>query len=642
MDTEFERVRDFLVLHYHATERADTPFWDHCRTMRIPDSLQYNIALFRERGAVVNRRDAFFTEPSWLAVMLGQHILPRRVDPLTDSFPAEDIQRNFESLRAGIRAKAEDMPAHHAFIERYCAGSPSAGHRNVGGQNWGGCRAVPDDHLRSIAIVGGGVAAWMSAAVLARMLHGRVAIHVVDTGAAMLEAEAATLPNLNVLHAILRLDEPDLMRRTGATFRLGGAFADWSRTGHSYFHPLGDIGANLQSIAFRHHWLKLREAGDTSALTDFALCAMAARAGKFAKPSSDKGSVLSTLDYAHHFDTVLYAAYLRMYAEQGGVQRSAARVADVILRADGSVEAVALENGERVEADLFIDASGADALLIGGALKTEFEDWQAWLPCDRVIAAPVEGKTEPLPYSLSTAREAGWQWSVPLQNRAGAGYVYCSRYMSDDAARAAFLASTKPLAEPRVMSFASGRRASFWNKNVVAIGAAGCVLEPLEGANIQLIQSGILRLMALLPDRQIADSERAEYNRLMVDESERIRDFLILHYKATERSDTPFWDYCRSMTVPEPLDYKIRLFKSRGRVVLYDEETFGEQDWVSVFIGQDVIPQRYDPLIDTLDIEQIRAQLHKMKGVIRHGAESLPQHRVYLEKFLAQRPAGAR
>jgi tryptophan halogenase len=493
------------------------------------------------------------------------------------------------------------------------------------------------DQLRSVVVVGQGVAAWMSAAVLAQSLGGRCSIRVLETGpgTGMLEAEAGTLPHLRILHTILRIDEGDLMRRTGATFRLGGMFRDWGETGEFYFHPFGDMGANLESISFRHHWLRLKALGDVPPLSDFSLCAMAARGKKFAPPANDKRSVLSTLDYAYHLDSAAYAELLRAVAAAYGAERIRCERFEAERSDDGAIAALIAEGGERIEGDLFIDATGGGAALIEGVLRAGFEDWGTWLPCDRIVSGAAARLDDLPPYSVSAALPVGWRWTVPLRERTGMGYVYSSAHLSDDEAAAALVPSSQA-ANLRLAKFASGRRKEFWSHNVVAVGAAACTLEPLDAVNIHLMQTGLMRLLSLLPDRTIAPSERAEYNRLMIGESERIRDFLILHYAATRRTDTPFWSACAAMNLPQSLDYKMRLFKSRGRVVLYDEETFEEADWAAVFLGQGIMPRHYDPLADTLDPQQMRVQLQRMRGVIRQGADSLPPHRTYLEKFLRQ------
>jgi tryptophan halogenase len=449
-----------------------------------------------------------------------------------------------------------------------------------------------------------------------------------------------------VLHAVLGVEESEILLRTHATFKLGVEFKDWSRLGSAYMHPFGEFGAGMESVAFHHFWLKMLGEGETEDLSAYSLATMAARRGRFTAPIADPTSVLSTLSYAYHFDAGSYAALLRDYAESRGVRRAAGEVAEVKLRGeDGFVEAVALTSGERIEGDLFIDCSGPRGRLIEGALNSGFEDWSEWLPCDRAVGLSSTRAADPAPCTQAKAGEAGWRWTIPLRDSTGFGCVYSSAHMSDDRALSSLTANLDGAAAgaPRLMSFKNGRRKELWSRNCVAIGAAGACLEPLEGTELHVVQTGVTRLISLFPDRTFAAAESEEYNRVMGEELARLRNFLILHYKATERTDTPFWKERRSMRAPEELDYKMRVFASRGRVVLYDEETFTEPSWVSVFIGQGVRPRRYDPLADMVETETIRKAMRRMRKTINDAAEAMPTHRAYLERAAALQgaPAGA-
>ena len=500
---------------------------------------------------------------------------------------------------------------------------------------------MPHEPIKSIAIAGGGVTGWLAAALLVRVLRGNCDICVIETGdAGMQQTEYGSLPSLSGLHTILGIDENELLGKTDGTFRLANRFRDWSRVGQEYFHPLGETGASLNSVAFRQHWLKLRQSGATERYSDFNLCAVAAQAGKFTRPSSDKRSILSTLEYAYHLDAVLYAAFLREFACARGAKHEIGRIAGVALGESGEIaEAVVLEDGRHVEADLFIDCTGSKGQVVG-ALEDGFEDWSQWLACDRVIAISAPRPDPLLTCSQSTAHANGWRGSIPLQHRCGHRFVYSSRFVSDDEALSTFLGSVGDarFGEPRLWSFANGRRKNVWSGNVVALGAAAASLEPLENLEIHIAQIGIARLLALFPDTSFAAGEREEYNRLMASELDRMRDFLILHYCATARTDSPFWNHCREMQVPEMLAHKIRQFRSRGRVVLYDEETFSEDSWASVFLGQEVIPRRYDPLVDNLETGQLKTQLQRIRSTVRQGADSMPSHAAFIRKYCAAPP----
>jgi tryptophan halogenase len=452
----------------------------------------------------------------------------------------------------------------------------------------------------------------------------------------------ATTPQIKTFNRMLGFDEDDFVRKTQATFKLGIQFVDWTRLGHNYTHPFGSYGFNMEGVSFHAYWLKYRQLQPDTDLSDFSLPAVACRQDKFTRPVTDnKSSPLSDIAYAFHFDAHLYARYLRDYSQQRGVVRTEGKIVDVKLRGeDGFIEAVVLESGERVEGDLFVDCSGFRGLLIEQTLKTGYEDWTHWLPCNRAVAVPCESGGGFTPYTRSTARKAGWQWRIPLQHRIGNGYVYSSEHISDDEATATLLANLDgaPRAAPRTLKFVTGRRKKFWVKNCVALGLASGFMEPLESTSIHLVQSGVANFMSLFPDRRFSTAEIDQYNRVMTWEYERIRDFLVLHYNLTERNDSPFWDYCRSMSIPESLQQKYDLFAERGRVFRENNEFFTDTSWFAVMIGQNLKTLGYDPLVDTLNAEELRRRLTHIQETIGKCANTMPSHRDFIARHCAATP----
>ncbi|MGU3316954.1 tryptophan halogenase family protein [Sphingomonas sp. M6A6_1c] len=485
--------------------------------------------------------------------------------------------------------------------------------------------------VRRVVIVGGGTAGWMAAAVLSRNIsRERLAVTVVQSSEiGTVGVGEATIPPILQMNAQLGLDEDVLIRATQGTYKLGIEFRDWGQLGDRYFHPFGSFGADLAGVPFHQHWLRLRE----GPLADYSLPTQAAYAGRFARPSDDPRSVLSKMSYALHFDAALYADLLRTLALAQGCQNIEGRVVDVQLAAeDGFVEHLALDDARIIEGDLFIDCSGFRGLLIEEALATGYHDWSSWLPMDRALAVPSKAVAPPVPYTRSTAGAGGWRWRIPLQHRVGNGHVYCSAFVDDDAAARALLEGldSPALGDPRPLRFTTGRRRLSWHRNVVALGLASGFIEPLESTSIHLIQRGIATLMSLFPANGFVPAEVDLYNELMRRETEAVRDFVILHYKQTQRDDTPFWREMRDVVVPDSLAQRMEIFANLGRVILEPGELFREASWVAVMLGQGLQPRQYDPAADLLPAEEVRASLRRMRDLMHRGVQAMPTHAAFL------------
>ncbi len=486
-------------------------------------------------------------------------------------------------------------------------------------------------HVRNIVIAGGGTAGWMTAAALSKVLNDRWKIVLVESEEiGTVGVGEATIPIINVYNNALEIDENEFMRETSATFKLGIEFVNWGRVGDSYIHGFGPLGPDIGITKFHHYWLKMHQAGTASSLEDYSVNIAAARANKFMRAKPELGaSPLAEIAHAYHFDAGLYAAFLRRYAEKRGVERLEGKIRSVSTRVDnGFVDAIVLEDGRRIDGDLFVDCTGFRGLLIEQTLKTGYEDWSHWLPCDRAWAVPCRSVRPLTPYTRSTAHGAGWQWRIPLQHRTGNGHVFCSSFIREEEAAQVLMSRLdgEPLADPRMLKFVTGKRKKLWNKNVVAVGLASGFMEPLESTSIHLIQSTVSRLATFFPDQGFNAADTEEFNRQSDFEFERIRDFIILHYKATERSDTEFWNYCRTMPIPDTLAHKIDLFKANGRVVRENAELFSEISWVEVMLGQRMAPARYHPLVDALPEAKIQSFLDNVRETIRRCVDAMPAH----------------
>jgi tryptophan 7-halogenase len=487
----------------------------------------------------------------------------------------------------------------------------------------------------------------MAAAALARVLGPRLSITLVESSEiGIIGVGEATIPAIANFNKLLRIDEDDFLRQTQGAFKLGIEFVDWYEKGHEYMHAFGPVGRDLAYIPFHHYWLREHEQaqGSAGSLWDYSFNWLAAKQARFARTERIADTPLAGLTWAFHFDASLYAAYLSRLAQGMGVRRLDAKIAEVLLHPEnGDVRALRLDDGRELAADFFIDCTGFRGMLIEQALGTGYETWTHWLPCDRALAVPSVRTNPLLPYTRSTALEAGWQWRIPLQHRIGNGYVYASSHTSDERARELLLSNLDgaALAEPRQIRFTTGRRKLLWNRNVVCMGLASGFLEPLESTAIHLIQVTIQRLILLFPHLGDVEERRKEFNRAAAAEYEYIRDFIILHYHANNRRGEPFWDACRTMSIPDSLRHRIELFRETAGIFCASDDLFQLTSWLQVLWGQGVRPRASHPFVAAVSPKDREQYLRDLRGLIAQATQQLPQHADFIARYCVAAPPAA-
>jgi len=475
--------------------------------------------------------------------------------------------------------------------------------------------------IRSVAIVGGGTAGWMSAVLLAHALRGSDAritlIESADIG--IVGVGEATIPPILDFLDLVGIDRDSFIRDTQATIKLGIKFEDWAGAGEHFWHPFGTLGSVIDRRPFHHFLQRARTWGETRGVVDFSLAGSLAEAGKFAPPDPRGGRASAGLRYALHFDASLVARALRVVGERRGVQRLERTVVDATRHADGRIDELVFADGDRLQADLYIDCSGFRGLLIEGVMGSGYEDWTHWLPCDRAVAGPTALTEETQLYTLSQARGAGWRWRIPLQHRVGNGYVYSSRHIDDQTALDDLSRAVGGdfLTPPRVLRFKTGRRRAFWKGNVVALGLASGFLEPLESTSIHLVISGLYKLLDHFPDRAFDTANIAAYNAALIDEYETIRDYILLHYCASPRRDTPFWRDVTEQTRPDSLQARIDLYRATGRCPHRQGDLFLDLNWYYVLHGLGLRPRNPDPLTALSEPDAIRAVFDQLADDVR-------------------------
>ncbi|MFW2478790.1 MAG: tryptophan halogenase family protein [Lentimonas sp.] len=485
--------------------------------------------------------------------------------------------------------------------------------------------------IEHVVVAGGGTAGWMAAASVAKLLGKTVKVTLVESeDISTVGVGEATIPTLLTLHELLKIKEQDFIKAVGGTFKLGISFENWLDVGKDYIHSFGYTGKDCWAAGFQHFWLKGKERGIAKEYGEYCNEWVAAKNNRFAVLPNQG------LNYAYHFDSARYAAFLRKMAEEHGAVRVEGKIQQVHQDPDsGFITRLTLESGQEVEGDFFVDCTGFRALLIEQTLHAGFDDWQHWLPCDSALAVQTENIQAPIPYTRSIAHEAGWQWRIPLQHRTGNGMVYCSKFWSRDEAEAKLRGNLEGelVTEPRPIKFQTGTRRRHWVKNCVAVGLSSGFMEPLESTSIHLIQRAIVRFMQMFPHEGVRQPDIEEFNNQMMFEIENIRDFIILHYHVTERTDTPFWRHVRSMEIPDSLRHRINLFKETGRVFKVPTELFGENSWTQVMLGQGLYPEQYHPIANMMEDKELEDFLAGIHGSAQRLVSQLPEHQRFIDHY---------
>jgi len=484
--------------------------------------------------------------------------------------------------------------------------------------------------VKKVVIAGGGTAGWVAAAALSKQLGKLIEVVLIESDQiGTVGVGEATIPPMRVFHSLLGIDEQEFMRATNAVFKLGISFKNWGQIGDHYIHPFGTTGQGSFLADFQHFWLHGKSKGINAEFGEYSFEIQAAKANKFATSKN------SSINFAYHLDATRYAQYLRQFSEKLGTTRIEGKIQQVQQHPDGDIKALLLESGELVEADLFIDCTGFTGLLIDKTLKTPYEDWSHWLPCNSAIAVQTESVEAAKPYVTCTAHQAGWQWHIPLQHRVGNGNVFCSDFMSDDQATQHLLdnAKGKVLTEPRVIKYKTGRREVFWNRNCVALGLSSGFVEPLESTSIYMFMNGIVRLMKMFPFDGVTQQSINEYNKQSIAELENIRDFIILHYHVTSREDSEFWRYCKNMSVPDSLSHRIELFKETGLAFQGERELFRLESWTHVMLGQGIMPKHYHSIFKTMSDEELVTHLTNTRNTITNAVAKLPNHQDFINQY---------
>ncbi|WP_394200168.1 tryptophan halogenase family protein [Shewanella waksmanii] len=491
--------------------------------------------------------------------------------------------------------------------------------------------------INSIVIVGGGTSGWMTAAALSQHFkQQQVAITLVESSEiGTIGVGEATIPTLRRFYQKLGLTDTDVLKATCATCKLGIEFKDWATKGSSFIHPFGIFGQGTKETGFHHYWLRAAQAGKEVPLANYSLGVQLAAENKFAFPSSKPASQLEIYDWALHFDAALFAKLMKQVALANGVKLIDAKINAVDTNSvTGDIATLTLDSGNSLGGDLFIDCSGFRSLLLQQTLNTGYQDWSQWLLCDSALAVQTQVSDDPIARTISHAQQAGWIWKIPLQHRCGNGHVYASQFIDDDQAKSCLLKNIdgQVLHEPRSFKFTPGRANKAWNKNCIAVGLSSGFLEPLESTSIALVETAIEKICLSFPKNHFTSQIVTRFNDVTAAEYERVRDFIILHYKLTSRDDSPLWRYCQQMSIPESLSRKLEAYRHDGTMLTYPWEIFGKDSWLAIYHGFGVIPDKYASKAENMELSYLLKHMAYMQSRVAEQVAQAPSHKVFLNQ----------
>ncbi|HEX6376083.1 MAG TPA: tryptophan halogenase family protein [Allosphingosinicella sp.] len=513
---------------------------------------------------------------------------------------------------------------------------------------------------RSVLIVGGGTAGWMTASYLIKAFPDLKVSVVESERIGTIGVGEATFSTIKVFLDFLELKESDWMSDCNATYKLAVKFVDWQDGPGHFYHPFQRY-ETVEGFNLGEWWLRVRpeQNFDEACFTIPALCE-AKSSPRFLDGrvfdervrdffDDDKGARVLTehraqYPYAYHFDALLFAKFLEGYATARGVHHLTDDVVDVRLGEDGAIAGIETRNHGELQADLYIDCSGFRGLLLNQALGEPFIPFGDYLLNDAAIGLQVPSDIERDgidPYTTAHALTCGWAWTTPLYSRNGKGYVYSTRFITPEAAEEELRAYIGPGAEgcrANHIKMRIGRARNSWVKNCVAVGLSSGFVEPLESAGIFFIQHNIEELVAHFPGAEIDERAVRNFNRIVGNCIDGVRDFLVLHYRAAGRTDTPFWRAVREAPAPPSLTERLELWKSRlpnAKSIEPNYHGFEAYSYSVIILGMGYGAREPHPALARRDVDQAKQVFGQVREQARDLVSRLPSQREYLAQMRA-------